>query len=443
MSCTRDRWLDVFVTKPDAEYGQEYDFDDEFLCTMRSVEVNEQVLSPPNKDGVVYRAAIVGHATEYLLPTWTANYKEGGTANAGGFGDHLLRQVKAGDIIRIGSAGAGQTDYLTVVEVIHVSEIWNATGLDYRVNATTPGKVAISATDSFNGQFATLEQQQSGSSVFNSNIGVGSLAVHSRSPQQTGGIVPNGQATKLFSSSTLLPNNGHYIEPGTAGIAHIVLRVNVKVSATPPPQSFYSSAGTGMMKFSSLHSAMENLHQAIIPITDKRGVQKQQLVRYDAYGVPQTEEIPLEVLPYPVYLNKNWASGSTLYAHLDHGVKSLTCIKLVGYSIVNKRQVGIVHQNEMINDDYFVLHINEIEGKIISNNKHANGAFAVLHVPVGNQSEGAIEHSRFDPDGIVTHYLDNCDSTIRNLTIKVTDRKGQPAHIGRLHLWFKLRVLHG
>jgi hypothetical protein len=86
-----------------------------------------------------------------------------------------------------------------------------------------------------------------------------------------------------------------------------------------------------------------------------------------------------------------------------------------------------------------------VEGKVISNNKHANGAFAVLHTPLGDnvESEGAIEHSRFEPDGIVTHYFDNCDSTIRNLTIKVTDRRGQPAHIGRLHLWFKLLVLHG
>ena len=248
----------------------------------------------------------------------------------------------------------------------------------------------------------------------------------------------------MFNTTKIDPVQGHYIEPGTAGIAHIVLRVNAKVNATQPPASFYSDQGTGMMKFSSLPSAMERLHAAVMPISHKRLPADQPIVTYDSSAAASVGSgIPLEVFPYPVYLNKNWASGSTLYANLDHGVKSLACIKLVGYSIVNKRQVGIVHQNELINDDYFVVHINEIEGKIISNNKHANGAFAVLHVPVGNQTEGAIEHSQFDPEGIVTHYFDNCDSTIRNLTIKVTDRRGQPAHIGRLHLWFKLLVLHG
>ena len=76
MSCTRDRWLSVFVTKPDTENGDPYGFDDEFMCTMRSVELSEDV-SQPESDTNVYRAAIVGYATQYLLPTWSANYKEG------------------------------------------------------------------------------------------------------------------------------------------------------------------------------------------------------------------------------------------------------------------------------------------------------------------------------------------------------------------------------
>ena len=445
MSCTRDRWLSVFVTKPDTENGDPYGFDDEFMCTMRSVELSEDV-SQPESDTNVYRAAIVGYATQYLLPTWSANYKEGCTAAEGGFSDNLLRTVAPGDMIRVGNPSSGHTDYLTVMEVIHVSEIWNATGSAYRASDGTPGKVAISVGAPFNGENATLEQQESDTN----GIGVGSETIHVRSPEDVKatnflGNDGKGKFVKVLGASKIAPINGQYIEPGTAGIAHIVLRVNARVQATQPPASFYSNAAEGMMKFpGGLPVAMENLHKVISPITHKGGPKGQPLVTYNGSSVATPgAETALEVFPYPVYLNKDWASGSTLYAKLDHGVKGLACIKLVGYSIVNKRQTGTLHQNELINDDYFVLSIVEIEGKIVSNNKHANGAFAVLHVPVGDQSKGAMEHSQFDPDGIVTHYFDNCDSTIRNLTIKVTDRKGQPAHIGRLHLWFKLLVLHG
>lgn len=463
MSCTRDRWLDVFVTKPDSSFGETYDFDDEFLCTMRSVEVNEDVID--TVEGPSYRAAIVGYATQYLLPTWSANYKEGGAANQGGFGEHPLRKVKTGDIVRVGNAASGHTDYLTVLEVIHVASIWNATGADYRVvggSATTPtytaGRASIDAIGAFQTQHATLQQQTT-----SAGLAVGTLNTHVREPFQSNrtqvfaSAHPNSSGLSTYPLAT--QKNGDYFAPGRDGIAHIVLRVNAMVKCTPPPASFYTNTGTGMMKFSSLHNAMANLHYAKQPITLKRGPAGQKLVSYPHQDPTNTDGsngsnaspvvktitdfTPLEIFPYPVYLNKDWAAGSTLYAKLDHGVKSLACIKLTGYSIVNKRQVGIVHQNEHINDDYFILHITEIEGKVVSNNKHANGAFAILHIPVGNSTEGTMEHSQHDPAGIVTHHFDNCDSTIRNLTIKVTDRKGQPAHIGRLHLWFKLLVLHG
>ena len=39
-----------------------------------------------------------------------------------------------------------------------------------------------------------------------------------------------------------------------------------------------------------------------------------------------------------------------IQAKLDHGVKGLHWIKLVGYSVFNKRQVGFAHQHEMIAD---------------------------------------------------------------------------------------------
>ena len=147
---------------------------------------------------------------------------------------------------------------------------------------------------------------------------------------------------------------------------------------------------------------------------------------------------------YPMFHHKSWLSGSTLKAALDHGVKDVNCIKLIGYSIINKRQVGVNHAHEMTDDDYLILRIKEIDGKVISNNRFANGSFAVLNVGASsNNVVGAVEYSMFDTvNGIVTHPLDG-NNVFRNLTLELTDRRGEAAHFGRLHLWFKLHVTHG
>ena len=60
-----------------------------------------------------------------------------------------------------------------------------------------------------------------------------------------------------------------------------------------------------------------------------------------------------------------------------------------------------------------------------------------------NNVVGAVEYSMFDTvNGIVTHPLDG-NNVFRNLTLELTDRRGEAAHFGRLHLWFKLHVTHG
>ena len=148
---------------------------------------------------------------------------------------------------------------------------------------------------------------------------------------------------------------------------------------------------------------------------------------------------------YPMYSMKKWLAGTTLRAALDHGVKQVSCIKLVGYALANKRQVGLQHAHEVLADDYVILRINEIEGHVVSNNRHANGAFAVLYSgSTSNNEVGAVEFSMFDTvNGIVVQDIDATNSVMRNLTLDVTDRQGRAAHFGRLHLWFKLLVTHG
>ena len=152
-----------------------------------------------------------------------------------------------------------------------------------------------------------------------------------------------------------------------------------------------------------------------------------------------------ERLCYPCYKMKKWLTkNGDISVALDHGVKSLNWIKLVGYSVFNKRQVGFAHMHEQIADDWVALRIDEVKGDVLSNNANANGAFAVLHVG-GSQDNvvGAIEYHQHDSKGIHTHHFDNHQAAVRNLHMQLTDRQGKPAHFGRIHLWFQLGVAHG
>ena len=219
----------------------------------------------------------------------------------------------------------------------------------------------------------------------------------------------------------------------SAGIAHICLRLNVNLNATKL---------TGVTNNNTANSWTTRSSGPADVTLATRGH------GYTYMSNPSTayvgEDAASEQYYYPLYRSTNWMKGTELVARLDHGVKQVCALKLLGYQLVNKRQVGIHHAHEMQSDDFLILRIKEIEGHVISNNKFANGALAILRVgDSSNNVVGATEFSAYEPNGIVNVKVEQANSTIRNLTIQITDRKGDPAHFGRLHLWFKLLVSHG
>ncbi|KAL3897748.1 MAG: hypothetical protein SGPRY_012984 [Prymnesium sp.] len=76
----------------------------------------------------------------------------------------------------------------------------------------------------------------------------------------------------------------------------------------------------------------------------------------------------------------------------------------------------------------------EVEGRVVSNNRHCHGAFAVM-LSAGTSSHdeiGASEISVYESAGMFTCLVPASNNTLGSLTIEVTDRQGLPAHIGRL-----------
>ena len=297
----------------------------------------------------------------------------------------VTTELMEGDIVRIGDLNsAGHTDYATVLEVRPHTHLSNFIHTGASTPATAGSGLAVNTLDH---RFVDI------------------MYLPTKS---------------LPLASAPLSNNvfGTMVEGTAQAIDHKVYRLNIDINATSIPVPVaYKSQPDDIQK----RLIFEQRHTTEIP------------------GVTGSD---LEKAYFPLYrLNK---PSAHINAALDHGVKALHWIKLIGYSMFNKRQVGFAHQHEMIEDDWVAMSIEQIQGNVISNNPHANGSFAVLHVGSSDDSKlGATEFYQHDPQGIYTHYFDNHQSTIRNLNFKFVDRKGNPAHFGRIHLWFKMCVAHG
>lgn len=387
-----ERWVDIFVTKADDDPttrglntgetagGNRYTYDDVFCCTVQSIEFDPA-------DNSDTRAYITTNNSEWILPTWSHANSYGSAAAAAS----AYATLKVGDLVRIGGIPTeGFTDYLTVVEVKKVATLANATAgvVSYTNNVAAAGQ----------------------------STGTHQLAA---------------------PTTASAPASLYQLYLSTDGIAHIAIRLNASLNCTTLPDNTLRRDTDWITH-----------RQHVVGYANKYATLQ---TRSEAYEYISTvsqaypnESDPTEKYYYPLYMAKNWTHGKELVARLDHGVKQVSAVKLVGYSLVNKRQVGIQHSHEMQADDYLILRIREIEGHVISNNKFANGAFAILRTgDTSHTITGAAEFSSYEPSGIVCVPVHASNSTIRNMTIEITDRRGESAHFGRLHLWFKILVTHG
>ena len=289
-------------------------------------------------------------------------------------------RLEVGDLVRIGAvATGGYTDYLTVMEVRMAIWLTNGTMQDLA--------------------FHDPEDKLSGGT-----------AVSSQYP---------GQYAEFTAIAAATQNGTTKVRSATAALSGQIVcyRLNRGVECTLPALSWQ-------------YFAIDDKEEEMLS-------QRHTKSHSDSSNVE-------EKLYYPLYKVKKWLTNNgEISISLDHGVKAMKWMKLVGYSCFNKRQVGFQHAHEMIADDWIAVHIDEVAGNVISNNATANGAFCVLHVGNSHDNKlGAAEFHDHDPNGLFTHHFENQQS-IRKLNLKLRDRQGNAAHFGRIHLWFKICVQHG
>ena len=383
MSCP-ERWLDVFITKSDQDQssGEAYNLDEEFCCSVQSVR-----FAP----GYPETAFITEGQSNWLLPTWTLEYE-----NAESRSEPVL-SMKAGDLVRIGGVETeGFTDYLTVLEVRHITTLANG----------TDEAVSISTATTRTAADITFE------------LAKPSTTAEVANPSGSG---PDIQVQTLVTANFDFASGQFLSYPvKSTGIAHIAIRVNATFNCTGIPPKYPKAT-----KAAYLYAGAD---PSDIGLKD----------RHDA----KTEAKGGAGYFYPMYKSTHWANnGRTLRATLNQNVKQVKAVKLCGYSLVNKRQPNIQSMHEIQVDDYIILKINEIAGNVVSNNGFAQGSFAIL--PAGSHADnstGAAEVHRYEADGLHCQTISTPHS-IQTLTLEVMDRLGRPAHFGRFHLWFKLLVV--
>tara|TARA_B110000261_G_scaffold82268_1_gene94558 strand:+ start:2728 stop:3732 length:1005 start_codon:yes stop_codon:yes gene_type:complete len=135
----------------------------------------------------------------------------------------------------------------------------------------------------------------------------------------------------------------------------------------------------------------------------------------------------------PMYKLRRW---SEIKLRMPSDVKSVCALKLMGYMMVNKRVVGMHQQHDIEDDDWFALRFKEINGNVLSNNTTANSSFHVMRTRNANAATGSNQIWEFDPTGLACSTF--TPRNLATLSVEVLDRKGQPAHFGRLHLWLKV-----
>lgn len=388
MDCQR-RVLDVFVTNADP--NQEDDYDDQFVCAVQSVRLHE--------DTSENYAVIVEDETDWVTPLFPFD------ATSDPF-----KEIMKGDLIRVGVPSTGGfTDYLTVVEKVPIKAFRNATS--YYIATSS------SALD-YGGEVA-------------GTMNIDPYEEYHVYPSSDEWLRPHGYGENTSEHTvynavfeggaglTLADDTAEYEPP----VQLYALRLNHSINATTINEPIDANRSKRIVA-----AVTTDAQETLIATLENR----QNVTMWGGGHL------------YPMYHMKEWRSGQSLTAELDHGVKQVEEVRLMGYSLMNKRNVGPQHAHEMIQDDYLILRIKEVEGKVISNNRHANGAFAILYAGShADNTKGGVDVHKYDTDGIVVRRVDATNSVMRNLTVELLDRTGKPAHFGRLHLWFKILATHG
>jgi hypothetical protein len=318
-------------------------------------------------------------------------------------------EMNVGDMIRFGETDSHQfTDYVTVLEKRMVRRLGNFTthpiSWPYRKDGTlrttsqNQSLIAFSGLNGFTGVFPEI-------------IGITSL--HQNHSDRYHGAPNNLSAISAADRLNKLPvinllddypvyriQSRLHLAPGASGI-----------DALSQPNTMYTGATI----------------RRTLPYIDR--------------PVGSNDE---DYRLHPVYKLNTTVVDGVLRCKLEENISHVYSVKLIGYTM-NKKHI---RRNNDLADEIVVVSIDELPGEVVSNHATCNRAFAVLNASHSGKNEtnneGTTSLHAYDPHGIAEAYFMHVPSkTIRQLTFRFKNWRGEPARLGRIHLWLKLSVSKG
>ena len=153
---------------------------------------------------------------------------------------------------------------------------------------------------------------------------------------------------------------------------------------------------------------------------------------------------------FSVYLMKNYFKGSSYGMTVDVDLRNITKVDLLGYYLAVK-SVSVMAAHEgaggtgagstpIVDDDWYALRIPELEKyqSVKSNNMYANGAYAVLPAQDIASSSDDYDNKKHALNFLPQPFTCTAhQGHIQKLHVKLLDRRGNPANVSRVHLWFR------
>lgn len=374
-----------------------------------------------------------------------------------------MKGLEVGDTVRIGTSEAGHTNHRVVLEKRKIDVIYsgiNKTGSDTRfahgdLKMITGTKAEISMGDHSTGTtdshfiFTTLDRPSA------TNVDLPFQA----SARKNGSTFGNYHGPDVVTTPRNFgfdTNHSAMIDP-TDGLdvradPIYAYRINARMNATDPPIQFnYRHIDNLPTTYKQSQALLDNRHLLQLNTDWAYQDQKGDRTNVQFYFVSGTNKVTLtedgfmlrrKQLPQPLYRTRRYTDSpsKSLQVDLDTGMKAMKWLKLMAYSMYGKQRVGVADTHEYGHQDWVAMSIDQINGKIISNNPYAQNAFYVLHGGTATEDEmGTIEiHERSDT-ALVTHEFQP-EQALKQLNFRFTNREGEPSKFNRIHLWFKACV---
>ena len=326
--------------------------------------------------------------------------------------------LEVGDRVRMGATTLGGfTDYCTVLEKVPITQLGcGIFGIDNNGHALT-GKLT------FNGMELHYSDRNTTSG--------GTRTPLTTRVEMLGNKARGTAGTTAVPQLVDLPSTAKFPYEATAhDTAWYAYRVSANVDCTLPPVDFTSRCISDLSA-----SKQERLkHRAAITFDDA----------WASKG--QTPRKPGERRRFfPCFRLRNDLS-KPLVVPFGHTVKCIHEVKLHSYSLFSAAQdTEYQHGHELNPTNWIAMELAGVQGEVMSNNPHANGAFAILHAGAMHKdsTSGINEHYETHPQGLVKVKFERPISTMRELRVSFRNSKGVAPRAARIHLWFKLWVTQG